>query len=350
MCSDTQVFMTQARSHLISVEDTPYYHCVSRCVRKAFLCGSDGKQCFEHRRDWVVQRIKTLAATFAIDVAAYAVMSNHYHLVLRIDSEQPHQWSQKEVIVRWLQLFKAPDIVKRHINSPLTTSAELAVVDDIIETWRERLGNISWFMKCLNEHIARKANLEDKCTGHFWEARFKSQALLDKTAVLTCMAYVDLNPIRAQMAKTPETSDFTSIQERLGILPNIPDRKNTEPLHTEKPIDNPLPLTPLLAFAGNEHQDNNPKHLPFHLTDYFELVDWTGRCVRNDKRGAIPTNLPNILIRLGLDQEQWLKAATGIECHFHKAIGPVNTLKQLAERFKQQWLQGKQACLQLYPQ
>jgi REP element-mobilizing transposase RayT len=84
---------------------TPYYHCVSRCVRTAFLCGSDGKQCFEHRRGWVAQRIRTLAATFSIDVAAYAVMSNHYHLVLRIDSEQPQLQSQKEVIARWLQIL-----------------------------------------------------------------------------------------------------------------------------------------------------------------------------------------------------------------------------------------------------
>ena len=339
--------MTQARNHLISVDDTPYYHCVSRCVCKAFLCGSEGKQCFEHRRGWIIERIKTLAATFSIDVAAYAVMSNHYHLVLRIDSEQPRLWSQQEVITRWLQIFKAPDIINRHNKSALTTNAELNVVNTIVETWRERLGSISWFMKCLNAHIARKANSEDNCTGHFWEARFKSQALLDQTAVLACMAYVDLNPIRAQMAKTPETSDYTSIQERLGMSP-APLKSNDKKQQSEEQIGNTLTLVPLLAFAGNEHEDNNPKHLPFHLIDYFELVDWTGRCVRDDKRGAIQSNLPTILIRLGLDQQQWLKAATGIECDFHKAIGRVSALKQLAERFKQHWLQGKQSCQQLY--
>ena len=341
--------MTQAHSHLISLDDTPYYHCVSRCVRKAFLCGSDGKQCFEHRRGWVAQRIRTLAATFSIDVAAYAVMSNHYHLVLRINKEQPKLWSQQEVITRWLQIFKAPDIINRHIKSALTTSAELDVINSIIETWRERLGNISWFMKCLNEYIARKANSEDNCTGHFWEARFKSQALLDQTAVLASMVYVDLNPIRAQMAKNPETSDYTSIQERLGISPDA-TKSSDKKQQIEEQIDNKLALAPLLAFAGNEHEENNPKDLPYHLIDYFELVDWTGRCVRDDKRGSIQANLPSILIRLGLDQQQWLKAATGIECDFHKAIGPVSALKQLAERFKQHWLQGKKSCLNLYPQ
>jgi len=70
-------------------------------------------------------------------------------------------------------------------------------------------------MQLLNQYIARQANIEDKVTGCFWESRFKSQALLDERALLTCMAYVDLNPIRAAMAKTPENSDYTSIQERI---------------------------------------------------------------------------------------------------------------------------------------
>src|SRR5690606_37486496 len=211
--------MTRARRELVSLDATPYYHCISRCERRAFLCGKDhasGRD-FSHRRAWIVSRIKQLATVFAIDVAAYAVMSNHSHVVLRVDAERAGAWSREEVIDRWRTLFAGPLLVQRLVAGESLHDAELAAVDSVVQTWRSRLADISWFMRCLNEYVARLANAEDGCTGRFWEGRFRCQALLDDTALLSCMAYVDLNPIRAGLANTPESSDFTSIQERLGI-------------------------------------------------------------------------------------------------------------------------------------
>jgi len=211
--------MTRRRSSLISLQDTPWYHVVSRCVRRAFLCGDDAHsgQNFDHRRQWMVDWILRLSAIFSIDVAAYAVMSNHYHIVLRVDAERAKAWSVEELLLRWTQLFTGPVLVQRYLSAERERMkpAEIQRVEQFAEEYRQRLMSVSWFMRILNQNIARQANKEDQAKGHFWESRFKSQALLDETALLSVMAYVDLNPIRAGIAFTPEESDFTSIQVRI---------------------------------------------------------------------------------------------------------------------------------------
>jgi putative transposase len=334
--------MTRARKELISLEDTPYYHCTTRCVRRAFLCGTDhdSGNCFEHRRGWICRRIKQLASVFTIDVAAYAVMSNHYHVVLRIDQEAAESLDRDQVIERWRLLFAGPPLVQRHSAGQPLSEAELDVVDEVVGEWRKRLMDISWFMRCLNEHIARKANAEDGCKGRFWESRFTTQALLDETAVLACMAYVDLNPIRAGMADRPEMSDYTSIQERLGLVSEEPGGFETRENGTQ---------ASLMAFAEVINAATPANLLPYNFADYLQLVDWTGRAVRDDKRGSIPTKLPPILQRLNIDPEQWLKAATGMEHRFYHAIGPVSCIQQYCSRLKRRWLHGTSACRALYP-
>ena len=205
--------MAKPRCNQICLEATPYYHIVSRCVRRAFLCGVDPRsgESFEHRREWVTERLQILADVYCIDIAAYVVMSNHYHLVLHIDQTTALKLTESEVIDRWKKVFKMPLLIQRKEKGDAITKAEQLSINNLIRDWRSRLYSISWLMRCLNEPLARMANSEDDCTGHFWEGRYKSQALLDDAALLTCMSYVDLNPIRARMAETPETSDYTSI-------------------------------------------------------------------------------------------------------------------------------------------
>ena len=332
--------VTKPREQLVSLGDTPYYHCICRCVRRAFLCGTNGKQSFEHRRGWIADRVKQLSSIFTIDIAAYAVMSNHYHLVVHIDAERASEFTDADVIERWLNLFKAPPLLQRHLVEPLTNQAELDVINELVSKWRSRLCDISWYMRSLNEHIARKANTEDHCSGHFWEARFKSQALLDNTALLSCMAYVDLNPIRASMASTPAQSDYTSIQERLGIAPEKHDNKSD--------IEANQNAVDLMAFAGSIKNDTPNNQLPFTFYDYLELVDWTGRIVREDKSGYIPGHTPPILQQFNIDPQQWLANCTHIERNFYLAIGPIAKLEQFASHLHQQWLKGIAACRALY--
>jgi len=161
--------MTRARREQVSLLDTPYYHCVSRCVRRAFLCGHDAHSgdSFEHRRQWIIERLALLEQVFAIDIAAYAIMSNHYHLVLHVHDAQAQGWSETEVIERWLMLFSGPPLIRRQLSGEELTESERAKITEIVADWRDRLSDLSWFMRCLNEHIARHANQEDGCTGRF---------------------------------------------------------------------------------------------------------------------------------------------------------------------------------------
>jgi hypothetical protein len=165
--------MPRARKHLVCVADTPYYHVYSRCVRRAFLCGIDshsGKS-YEHRRGWIEDRLRVLSSLFSIELCAYAVMSNHYHLVVKLNPDESDGWSDDEVLQRWTTLFRGPLLVQRHRAGAPLSSAEQDTVRAIAAVYRSRLGSLSWFMKCLNEPIARQANAEDGCTGHFWAAR-----------------------------------------------------------------------------------------------------------------------------------------------------------------------------------
>ena len=223
--------MPRPRKQLISLDATPYYHCTSRCVRRAFLCGIDPftQNNYEHRRAWVEERILFLGSIFCIDICAYAVMSNHYHVVLHINKTREAGLNDHQVCQRWHQLFKGTPLTQKFERGEVLSEADSFAVKEKVGQWRLALCDISWFMRTLNEPIARQANAEDKCSGKFWEARFKSQALLDEKALAACMAYVDLNPIRVKMAETPEVSDHTSIKKRIEYLKEI--RNNPKSLH-----------------------------------------------------------------------------------------------------------------------
>jgi hypothetical protein len=195
-------------------------------------------------------------------------------------------------------------------------------------------------MRSLNEHLARQANEEDGCTGRFWEGRFKSQALLDEAAVLTCMSYVDLNPVRADMAATPEESDFTSIQQR--IRQQIKPPKNPKRTTTGHVA---VPLMPLVK----QSQDRHENAIGFTLQDYLELTDWAGRAVRENKRGAIAESAPPILQRVGLEPQRYLQHLSGQAATEQPAmLGPVCRLRQAAESLGRNFIKGIAEARRLY--
>ena len=323
--------MAQARSRQISLSDTPYYHCISRCVRRAFLCGEDEVtgQSYEHRRGWVEQRLLQLAKVFCIDVAAYAVMSNHTHVVLFIDAKKANRLSDKAILIRWHKLFKGTLLTQRFLKNDTLSDAELDTVTSITNVYRQRLQSISWFMRTLNEDIARRANKEDNCTGRFWEGRFKSQALLDEAALAACLAYVDLNPIRAKVATLPETSNHTSIKTRIESAKSGKQPK------------------PLMRFVGSPRK-HMPKGLPFELKSYLELVDITGRCIRENKPGYIKHTEQTILTRLSIGPESWLKLTTTFNRSFHRVVGTEQSLTEHRQKHGKQRRTGLTNSKQLF--
>ncbi len=176
--------MGYPRSRIVDSSTAGFYHCISRCVRRAFLCGDE----YDHRRQWFEQRLAELLDVFTIEACAYAIMCNHLHLILKTDPKAARGLTDLEVARRWIQLYPA-DLHRRKqaAGSPAHASRiETAYLQSIvadhrkIARWRDRLASISWFNKLLKEPIARRANREDDCTGHFWEGRFKSIRLLDQ--------------------------------------------------------------------------------------------------------------------------------------------------------------------------
>ncbi len=211
--------MTTPRHRLVDPANECDYHIVSRCVRRAFLCGVDDdvrRDC-SHRRDWLTERLHLLSPCFAVDIYSYTVLSNHFHLVLRHDPLAHRDWSDEEVVWRWFEAF--PPAVHGSVVEELKPERRELMLGDPARVARARssLGSMSHFMKHLKQPIARRANLEDDRTGHFFEQRFYSGALLTEEALIAAMAYVDLNPVRAKLAKRIEAIRDTSITERLQV-------------------------------------------------------------------------------------------------------------------------------------
>lgn len=358
--------MTIARKEIVDPTSELVYHCVNRCVRRAFLCGRDDRtgQDFEHRKAWVRDRLDLLIEAFGIDLLAYAVMSNHLHLVLHTRPSEGARWDAKEVARRWLKVYP-----KRLDNGSLpkrpTPEQIEAITDDPdrVGVLRARLCDLSWFMKALSEHIARRANREDECTGRFWEGRFKCQRLLDDAAVLAAMAYVDLNPIRAGAAKSLSDPQVTSAHDRVEArkgkqrAAGMRDRVRARGGRSGRKAGRKVGVEQLMtsrersSYAKAVAQSHDADWLApigcsgspiggFSEDSYLELLDWTGRQLRSGHRGAIPEALAPILTELSINTERWLDAVVQFDGWFARMAGKVGGMLREAARLGCRWLRG----------
>jgi len=365
------------RSTYVRAGQEGVYHCFSRCVRRAFLYGFDAmtNQDFSHRKAWLVDRLRHLAAIFAIEVCAYAIMANHYHTILRTRPDIVATWSDREVAIRWLTLFPRHCAMRGAASPPAEEDiCALEHCPERIAQLRQRLCSLSWFMGRLNEFIARAANKEDRVKGRFWESRFKCQALLDDAAIAACMVYVDLNPIRAALAETPEDSDFTSIQERIRAWNKETMTEDSVPLEAAQNVPAILRTDMIMSENAGEISSSIPEHpsavnnsldaaalpscwlcpissesqrrgiLNMTTAEYFDLVDKSGRMTRSDKRGAIDADLAPILLRIGANPDAWLETISRFGSKFRLAAGLLPNLRNFAGQLGRRWLMGLAAA------
>ena len=351
--------MTIARKQIVAEDQIRNYHCTTRCVRRAFLCGLDfltGRN-YEHRRLWIKERLVFLSGIFAVDVVGYSVQSNHLHVILRTRPDSAKSLSDQEVATRWLRLFPPIDFKDESDWIP-SEALIFAVARDAtrMEICRHRLTDLSWFMRCLDERIARLANREDQCKGHFWEGRFRCKLLLDEAALLTCMAYIDLNPIRAGETQTPEESRLTSAYDRINAFRADTMMERVEKTTEVVPEETPVPNTALFEEHQaadwlcplNDTADRKGVFRTISTKEYLFILDILGREVQPGKKGSIPPSLEPILKRVSIDSACWLDTLDGYDGIFRRILGRADRVMEQAKEAGLKWFQGVRACRQVF--
>ena len=292
--------MTYPRAHTVNPYTSGIYHCVSRCVRRAWLCGTDAVsgRSFEHRKQWIERRLLELSKVFAVELWGYAVMSNHYHAVLKTQPQRAAAWTDEEVAARWLQICKVSDeVVRSRRHKAIVGNPER------VAELRFRLGDLSWFMRYLNEPLARWANREDGCTGRFWQGRFHSETLLDEGAVLAAMAYVDLNPVRAGLTECAETAKYTGLVRRLE------------------------------AEGSQDHGLGRLEELGLRLSDYVRLVQWMERGEQTNESTPKTGRLAQYTA------DGWGRRLKALKTHC-RVQGAAPLLREFAQACGQRWFKG----------
>ncbi|MEZ6136733.1 MAG: hypothetical protein R3C53_17695 [Pirellulaceae bacterium] len=321
-----------AREELFSPDEIACVHVMNRAVRRCFLLGDDpvtGKN-FDHRKVWMEKKLAVHAANFGIDLLGSAIMSNHFHLVLRSRPDVVQTWDDTEVARRWYLLCPK----RKHKDGTAKEPNEFELNSirndpDKLKEIRSRLSDISWWMRLLCQHVGQRANHETNETGKFWEARFRAVRLLDDSALLACVAYVDLNPIRAALAQTIEDSDFTSAKKRVEAMllqtvsgdhtaanpALLPDR-SLAPVCIDERTDE---LGPQPSSNGARCSDKG--FLNMTAAKYVQFLDWTARQLVPGKPGSTPAEAPDILQRVGLTSASWIELVSNFGQLFHNVAG-----------------------------
>ena len=213
----------------------------------------------------------------------------------------------------------------------------------MMEDVHQRLSSLSWFMKSINEYLAVRSNREDDCKGRFWEGRFKCTKLKGEASLMACSAYIDLNPVRAGLAGTPEESCYTSAWTRIQALTARDELKRLgsaaigvkkhSALRARARLDEWLAPIDVREGSGKGF-------LSVSTEEYLTMLDWTGREIRADKRGAIPSHIAPILSRLEIRPERWVDTTCNFGSLFYRIVGCADTMAESARALGLSWLRG----------
>jgi hypothetical protein len=334
-----------ARVEVFAADEVAIVHVMNRTVRRCFLLGDDpvtGKN-YDHRKQWIDEQLVHQAKFFGIDLLCQAILSNHFHLVLRSRPDVVAEWDDTEVARRWLMLCPQRRDENRQPVEPSEFELNSIRNDkEKLATVRDRLSDISWWMRLLSQHIAQRANKEDQELGKFWQARFRAVRLLDETALLACAAYVDLNPIRAALAETIEDSAYTSAQKRARDLQANPSKDSQAATEESVPVGSmscssrhlaPVDLQEQSGTTGPcVHQRgarcSDKGFLPMSTADYLSLLDWTARQDRPGQRGSTPQHVAPLFNRLGISSEVWCRLVKDFGKLFSVVAGQPHTIDE----------------------
>ena len=376
------------RNEQFSADEVCVVHAVQRCVRRAFLAGVDQATGVDYsfRKEAIRRRLEALASVFGIDVLSYAIMSNHIHVILRNRPDVVAAWSDREVVLRWLKVFPGRRL-EEHLAEPTENDVSaLAKSPERLAEVRRRLADISWLMRALAEPIARMANKQDDCTGRFWEGRFKAQRIVDEAGLLACAMYVDLNPVRAAMAESPDSSPHTSAYDRIeaakgkviasaafDLVAVSPEQAGKE--LRETPVEDlrskrqtqrhhptgrrvrrdgwlaPVTLNPhKLTGDAEAHQGglraSDRGFLNVSLREYLRLLRWTAQQSVDGMAANVPASLAATLSELGIDAGMWRDLVWNWRRYFGRSscAGRPDAMRDDAKRTGHQWHRGQQTA------
>lgn len=377
-----------ARREQFLPSEVAIVHAVQRCVRRACLAGVDPVSGKDHslRREWIRRRMEALASVFAVDVLTYAVMSNHLHLILRNRPDVVEQWSDEQVAIRWLRIFPGRRL-EEHLAQPTQNDVQMLVNQpERLALIRQRMSDISWFMRALCEPIARMANRQDECTGRFWEGRFKALRIVDEAGLLACSMYVDLNPVRAAIVAKPEEAVHTSVHDRflgqqgskidsaafdlvpldaaaagkeiretpLEVLKAKRRAKRRSPARRRILRDEwlaPLQLEqqtlshqPQVHTLGLRASDKGFLHLGWR--DYLELLRWTAQQAADAVIVKAPAKLSKLLASQGIDVTMWRDLVWNFKKYFGRSscTGSPQAMAEDAARHGRAWHRGQRTA------